>query len=65
MDSRDNGMSCLLPALGIIQNKLRLLKSHMAHAQCMRFLKVRLWGIHHFNHFITSEIGMFTSRFWT
>jgi len=65
MDSRDNVILCWLPGLGIIRNKSWLLKSHMAHAQCVKFLKVRRWGIWLFDHLKTHEISMFTWSFWT
>jgi len=49
-----------LPGSGIIQNTLELLNTHMAHAWCVKFLKVRSLGIEHFDSFITQRFGMFT-----
>jgi len=45
MDSSDNVTLCWLPGSGIIRNKSWLLKSHMAHTRCVKFLKVYWWGI--------------------
>jgi len=65
LDSRDNGIFFWLPGSGIIQYKSWLGKSHMAHAQCVKFLKERRWGIQLFDHLITQEMSMFTWSFWT
>jgi len=65
IDSRDNVILLWLPWSGIIPNLLLLLKSHMAYAWCVKFLKVRRWGIQLFDYLITQEISMFTWRFWT
>jgi len=54
-----------LPGSGIIPNKSWLLKSHMAHARCVNFLKVRRWDIQLFDHLITHEINMITWSIWT
>jgi len=53
MYSRDDVILVWRPPSGIIQNKSRLLKSHMAHARCVKFLKVRRWGIQLVEHSIT------------
>jgi len=60
MNSMDNVTLWWLPGLGIIRNKSWLLKSHMADAQCVNFLKVRQWGIQLFNHSKTQETNIFT-----
>jgi hypothetical protein len=65
MDPRGNVIHFWLPGLGIFWNKSWLPKSHMAHVQCEKYPKVRLWGIQLFDHLITHKISMFTWRFWT
>jgi len=65
MDSGDIIILFWLPGSDIIRNMSWLLKSHMAHARCVKFLKVRRWGIQVFNHLITHEISMFTLSFCT
>jgi len=64
MESSDNVTLCWLPGSGIIWNKSWLLKSHMAHAQCVKFLKVRRWGIQPFDHSLTQETSIFTRSCW-
>jgi hypothetical protein len=63
--SGDNVILFWLPRLGMIRKQSWLLKSHMAHARCVKFLKVRRWGIQRFDHLITHEINMFTLSFRT
>jgi len=46
------------------QNNSWLLQSHMAHARCVKFLKVRRGDIPLFNHSITEEIRMFARTCW-
>ena len=65
MDSRDNVILLWQPGSGIIQKKQLLLKSHMAHAQCVKFVKVGWWGIPHFDHPRTQAIRLSPCRFWT
>jgi len=60
MDSSENVTLFWLPGSRIIRNKWWLLKSHMAHARCVKFLKVRRWGISLFDHSITQETSIFT-----
>jgi len=52
LDSRDNVIFFGLSGLGIIQNKSWLLKSHVAHAQCVKCLNVHWWGIQLFDNSI-------------
>jgi hypothetical protein len=44
-NSRNNVNLFWMRGSAIIQNKSWLLKSHMAHAWCVKFLKVQEWGI--------------------
>jgi len=44
MDSCNNVTRCWLPGSEIIPNKSWLLKSHMAHVRCAKFLKVHRLG---------------------
>ena len=60
MDSRDNVTLGWLPGSGIVLNKSWLHKSHMAHARCVKFLKVRQGNIQLYNHSITEETSIFT-----
>jgi len=55
---------CWLPGSGILLNKSCLLKSHMAHARCVKFLKVRQWDMQLFDHLITQETSIFTRSCW-
>jgi len=64
MDSSGNVNLCWLPRSGIIWNKSWLLKSHMTHAWCVKFLKVRQWGIHRFDYSITQKTSIFTRSCW-
>jgi hypothetical protein len=64
MDSNDNVTLYWLPGSGIIQNNSWLLKSHMAYARCVKFMKVRQWGIDLFNHSMTQETSIFTWTCW-
>jgi len=64
MDSRDNVILFWRPGWRIIQNKWWLLKSHMAHARCVKFLKMHRLDNPLFNYSITHEIRMFTCSFW-
>jgi len=63
MDSSDNVTLCRLPGSGIILNKSWLLKSHMAHARCAKFLKVHRWGIQLFDSSISHETTIFTQSY--
>jgi len=63
MDSTDNVILFSRPGLGIIQHRSCRLKSHMAHARCVKFLEVRQWGTPGFNHSMTQEFGMSTQSF--
>ena len=63
MDFSGNVILLLLPVLGTIQNMSWLIKSHLAHARCVKFIKVHRWGIQLFAHLITKEINMFTWSF--
>jgi len=65
LDSRDNVIFFGLSGLGIIQNKSWLLKSHVAHAQCVKCLNVHWWGIQLFDNSIPQEISMFTQSIMT
>jgi len=65
MDSSDNVIRFWLPGSGIMQNTPWLLNSHMAHAWCLKFIKVRRWGIQLVEHSITQVISMCTQSFWT
>jgi hypothetical protein len=58
IDYSDNVNLCWLPGLGVIQTKSWLLKSHLAHAWCVKFLKVRWWGIELFAHSINQETSI-------
>jgi len=60
MDSIDHAILFWQPGLGILQNKSWLLKAHMAHTRCVKFLTVRRWAIPLFDHSITQEISIFT-----
>ena len=64
MESRDNVILFGRPGSGIIQNKSWLVRSDMAHAQCVIFPKARRWDNAQFYHSITQEIRMITQRFW-
>jgi len=64
LDSSNNVTLCWLPGSGIILNKSRLLKSHMAHAQCAKCLKVDQWGIQLFDDWTTQEMSIFTRSCW-
>jgi len=64
MDSSNNITVCWLPGSGIIRNKLWFLKSDMAHARSVKFLKVRWWGIQLFNHSIAQQTSIFTWSCW-
>jgi len=64
MESSDNIIPCLLPGLGIIQNKSWLLKSHMAHGRFVQLRKVCQWGIQLFDRSITQETSIFTQSCW-
>jgi len=64
MDSSDNVRLCWLPGLPIIWNKSWLLKGHMAHAQGVKLLKVRRWGIQLFDHSRTPDTSIFTQSSW-
>jgi len=63
MNSSENVTLCWLPGSGIIRNKSWLLKSHMAHVRCVKFLKVHRWGIQLFDHSITQETSIFTRSY--
>ena len=65
MDSRVNVILSWLHGSGIIQNKSWLLRFHMAHARCVKFLKVHRWGIPLFDNLKSQEICKFTRSFWT
>jgi len=64
MDSSDTVTLFWLPGAGIIPNKSWLLKSHLAHACCVKLLKVPRWGIHCFDHLITQATTLFTWSCW-
>jgi len=64
MDSSDNVTLFWMPGSGIIWSKSWLLKSDIAHAWCVKFLKVRWWGIPLFKHSITQETSIFTWSCW-
>ena len=59
-DSSNNVTLCYNSRSGIIRNKSWLLKSHMAHVWCVKFLKVCQWGIQLLDHSITEETSIFT-----
>ena len=65
MDSAVNVILIWQPGSGIIRNKSLLLKSRMAHALCVKFLKVHRWVIALFDHLTTHKIAMRTGSFWT
>jgi len=66
MDSSHNVTIFWLPGSGIIWNKSWLLKTHMAHARCGKFLKLRRWGTPLFDHWRTHESSICTrSCSWT
>jgi len=64
-DSRDNITLFWPPWSGIVQNKSCLLKSYMAPALCVTFLKMPEWGIRLFDRMLKQEIGMFTRSLLT
>jgi len=64
MDSSENVTLCWLPGSGSLRNKSWLLKSHMAHAWCVKFQKVQWWGIQLLDHSITQETSIFTRSCW-
>jgi len=65
MDFRDNVTLSWLPGLGIIPNKSWLLKSHMGHAQCVKFLQMCRWRIQLFDHLTNQDISLIFQSFWT
>jgi len=64
MNSSNNVTLCWLPGSGIILNRSWLLKCQMAYVQCVKFPKVRRWGIQLFDHSITQETNIFTWSSW-
>jgi len=60
MDSSDNVTHCWLPGLGIIRIESWLLKSHIAHTWCLKFITVHRWGIQLFEHSITKQTSIFS-----
>jgi len=64
MHYSNNVTCCWPPASEIIRNKSWLLKSHMAHTQCVKFLKVCRWGIAPVDHSMTQETSILTRSSW-
>jgi len=64
IDPRDHVILFWRPGSGIIRNTSLLLKSYMAYAWCVKFLKVCRWGIPLFDNSITQANNMFTRSFW-
>jgi hypothetical protein len=60
MDSSDNVALCSPPGSEIIWNKSWYLNSHLGHARCVKFIKVRRWGIYLFGCSITQETIILT-----
>ena len=58
----DNDSICWPPELGIILNKLWVLKSHKVYAQCATYLKVHKWGICLFDYLKSQQIGIYCSE---
>ena len=65
MDASDTVMLFWRPGSGIFWNESWLVKSHMAHAWWVKYLKVHQCCIPLFDHSITEEIRMFTLSIWT
>jgi len=64
MDSSDNVTLFWLPGSGIIRKMSWLFQSLMACARCVKFLKVRRWGIPHFDPSTTQETSTFSRSCW-